>query len=300
LRVLVTGNRGMLVQDLVPVLKGCGYDVHCADREDLDISQEEHVHRAVESCLPKLLINCAAYTEVDNAETQKDRAFAVNRDGAGFLAEACAKLEIPVIHLSTDYVFDGDKRSPYLEDDPVNPLSIYGLSKWEGEQAIRSRTDQHIIIRTSWLFGCHGRNFVKTIIAMAREKDELRVVSDQEGCPTWTGHMSNALALLAGEILRNKKAVPWGTYHYCGVGNTTWYDFALRITEEAKKRAEIRTVRVKPIRTSEFPTPAKRPAWSVLDCAKIERTFQIRPRPWLEGLLKVLDTLLGENPPKVN
>ena len=151
------------------------------------------------------------------------------------LPKACAKSKIPMIHVSTDYVFDGNKRRPYLEDDPVNPLNIYGLSKWEGEQAIRSCLEEHIIIRTSWLFGAYGQNFVKTILSLAKERDEIQVVADQEGCPTWTGDLSNALTRLAGEIFTNKKSVPWGTYHFCGKGNTTWYSLPIASLKRGKK-----------------------------------------------------------------
>lgn len=287
----------MLGRDLVPRLQGEGHDLHCADVDDLDITQKRAVQQALESCLPNLVINCAAYTGVDKAESEKERAFTVNRDGAGFLADGCAHLDIPLIHISTDYVFDGSKRSPYVEDDPVNPLGVYGLTKWEGEQAIRSRIEQHIIIRTSWLFGAHGQNFVKTMLKLAQEKEELQVVSDQEGCPTWTGDLGNALTRLAGEIFTKKKGGPWGTYHFCGKGRATWYDFAVCILEEAKRRKPLKATRVKPIQTSDYPTAAKRPAWSVLDCSKIERTFRISPRPWREGLLEVLDALLLETPP---
>ena len=286
----------MLGRDLVPMLEREGYALDCVDVDHLEITQENQVHQTIDSCKPNLVINCAAYTGVDRAESEKDRAFAVNRDGAGFLAKACAKYRIPVIHISTDYIFDGKNRRPYLEDDPVNPLNIYGLSKWEGEQAIRSCLEEHIIIRTSWLFGASGQNFVKTILRLAKEREEIQVVADQEGCPTWTGDLSHALTRLAGEIFTNKKCVPWGTYHFCGKGNTTWYDFANCIIEEGKKRTPLRTTRVMPIRTSDYPSPAKRPTWSVLDCSKIKRIFGICQRLWREGLLKVLDTLLFENP----
>ena len=295
-RILVTGNRGLLGRDLVPMLEREGYAVDGADADTLDITQENQIRQAIDSRRPNLVINCAAYTAVDGAESEKEKAFAVNRDGAGFLAKACARSELPMIHLSTDYVFDGTKRSPYVENDPARPLSTYGLSKWEGERAIRSCLEEHVILRTSWLFGTYGQNFVKTILRLAKERDPLRVVADQEGCPTWAGDLSRAITRLAGEIFRDKKSVPWGTYHFCGKGQTTWYDFAISILEEGGKRAQLKAVRVTPIRTSDYPTPAKRPTWSVLDCGKIERTFAIHPRPWLEGLLNVLDTLLLKNP----
>jgi dTDP-4-dehydrorhamnose reductase len=287
----------MLGRDLVPVLQRNRYTVYGVDVDQFDITQENQVHRTIESCMPNLVVNCAAYTAVDKAEKERDRAFAVNRDGADFLAKACAKSRLPMIHISTDYVFDGEKRRPYLEDDPANPLNTYGRSKWEGEQAIRSCLEDHIIIRTSWLFGAYGQNFVKSILRLAKESDRLQVVDDQKGCPTWTGDLSDALTRLAGEILTNKRSTPWGTYHFCGKGNTTWHEFATCIIEESEKGERLKATRVIPIRTSDYPTAAKRPAWSVLDCGKIERTFAVHPRPWREGLHKVLDTLLCENSP---
>jgi dTDP-4-dehydrorhamnose reductase len=296
LKVFVTGHRGMLGQDLLPMLQRQGYDLHCIDLGDIDISREDDVHRAISFCMPNLVINCAAYTAVDKAEQERERAFAVNRDGAGFVANTCAKFEIPIIHVSTDYVFDGKSERPYLEDDPVHPLSTYGLSKWEGEKAIRSFNEQYIIIRTSWLFGAHGQNFVKTILRQAREKDELKIVDDQKGCPTWTGDLSEVLTHIAAKILQNNEEVPWGTYHFCGQRAVTWYEFATCIIEEGRKRKQLKTTRIIPIQTSDYPTAAKRPAWSVLDCSKIGSTFNIFPRPWLNGLKKVLDDLLCEIP----
>jgi len=293
-KVFVTGNTGMLGRDLVPILQKEGHTVQGADAHTLDITQESQVRQAIDRCMPDLVINCAAYTAVDGAEKERDKAFAVNRDGAGLLAKICARIKIPMIHISTDYVFDGNKWSPYLEEDPVHPLNIYGLSKWEGEEAIRSCLEEHLIIRTSWLFGAYGRNFVKAILRLAQEKDHVHVVADQHGCPTWTGDLSRALTHLAGEIFESEKSVPWGTYHFCGKGHTTWYDFATCIIEEGGKRGPLGVARVTPIQTSDFPTPAQRPAWSVLDCGKIERAFEIRPAPWLEGLGRVLDTLLCE------
>lgn len=291
-KVFVTGSRGMMGQDLVPLIRLQGYDLHCVDVEDLDITRESDVHKAIESCMPDLVINCAAYTAVDKAEQERDRAFAVNRDGAGFVAEACASHQIPLIHISTDYVFDGQIKRPYLEDDPIHPLNVYGLSKWEGEQLIRSCNKKHMIIRSSWLFGVYGHNFVKTILSQAGEKDELRIVADQTGCPTWTVDLGRAVSRIAETLLKSENETLWGTYHYCGKGPVTWYDFATRIVEEMERRGQSKSIRVTPIRTSDYPTAANRPPWSVLDCAKIERAFSIQPKPWLKCLDNVLDTLL--------
>lgn len=293
MKILITGYRGMLGQDLVPRVEKAGFNLQCVDIAEMDITKADSVMDHVESAEPDLVINCAAYTAVDKAESEQELAFAVNRDGPGHLADACSKLRIPLVHISTDYVFDGKSSRPYREDDKANPVGVYARSKWEGEEEARTRLNRHIIVRTSWLFGVHGNNFVKTILRLSREKEELRVVADQHGCPTWTGHLSHVLVRLAEKIRENRSSLEWGTYHFCGRGRTTWYDFAACIVEEARKRTRLRVSSVLPLQTSDYPTPAKRPAWSVLDCNKIERTMQIYQCDWHEGLEKVLDSLLG-------
>jgi len=232
-----------------------------------------------------------AYTAVDKAESEPELAFAVNMDGPPNLADACKKLGIPLVHISTDYVFDGTAKRPYREDDPANPLGVYGQSKREGEEAVRSIIAHHIILRISWLFGTSGHNFVKTILKLSREKEDLRVVADQKGCPTWTGHVSDALVRVAARIRLDNRQTPWGTYHFCGKEPTSWYDFAWRIVQEGRLRETLRVNRILPIMTSEYRTAARRPMYSVLDCSKIERTFGISPKPWVEGLSIVVEHL---------
>jgi dTDP-4-dehydrorhamnose reductase len=295
MRILITGCNGMLGQDLVLYLKNAGFELHCTDIEEMDIAKASAVLNRVGSVQPGLVINCAAYTAVDKAESEQDRAVAVNRDGPGHLADACSKLEIPLIHISTDYVFDGRSRKPYHEEDLVNPVGIYAQSKWEGEEKIRAGLGRHVIIRTSWLFGCHGSNFVKTMLRLAGERDQLKVVSDQKGCPTWTGHLGQAMAQIAGRMRTNLKEISWGTYHYCGKGATSWFDFAVRIIENARQRKDLRVSEILPVTTCEYPTPAKRPIYSVLDCSKMTREFGIAPKPWKEGLDRVLEKLLGSS-----
>ena len=286
----------MLGRDLQSRLQNAGYNVKGFDIDELDITQPEAILPLFEPFSPDLVINCAAYTAVDKAESEPELAFAVNRHGPANLSDACKKLEVPLIHISTDYVFDGNAKRPYREDDPVDHLGVYGQSKWAGEEAVRSRLKEHLIVRTSWLYGVHGNNFVKTILRLAREKDELRVVDDQEGCPTWTGELADTLLAMVNLISKNMGDAPWGTYHYCGAGTASWYDFARAIVDEASQRESLKALHLSPISTSEYPTPAKRPKRSVLDCTKTERTFGTRRRHWQEGLRLMLEELYNLSP----
>jgi dTDP-4-dehydrorhamnose reductase len=289
----------MLGQDLVPRLGRAGFevvglDVRAPGQSHLDITRSEKVRLQLPNFKPDLVINCAAYTAVDKAELEPEMAYAVNRDGTGHLAEACGILGIPLMHLSTDYVFDGSLTRPYREDDSPNPLNVYGLSKWQGEEAIRSRLAEHLIVRTSWLYGVKGPNFVKTILSLAQEKDELKVVADQFGCPTWTGDLAQALVGMTRRI-HNGNNIRWGTYHFCGAGQTTWYEFARAIVEEGRRRKTLRVARVLPISTREYPALAPRPPWSVLDCKKIISAFGISPPPWEQGLGAMLTELFDSH-----
>jgi len=296
MKIILIGNKGMLGRDLQSRLQNAGFATKGLDIDELDITQPEAILPLLEPYGADLAINCAAYTAVDKAEAESELAFAVNSDGPANLSDACKKLEVPLIHISTDYVFDGNAKRPYREDDPVDPLGVYGQSKWAGEEAVRSRLKEHLIVRTSWLYGVHGNNFVKTILKLAREKEELKVVADQEGCPTWTGDLSDALLALVYRINKDRTGIKWGTYHFCGSGTASWYDFARAIVDEASKRESLRALRLTPIATADYPTPAKRPKWSVLDCTKMERTFGIRRRHWKEGLRLMLEELYNLSP----
>jgi dTDP-4-dehydrorhamnose reductase len=292
MKILVTGHKGMLGSDLLPQLVDAGFDVIGLDVDELDITNPDNISRHFEAIQPELVINCAAYTAVDKAESGIDVAFAVNRDGPKNLAQACRTFLIPLIHISTDYVFDGTIAGAYCEDDPINPLGVYGASKWEGEECVRSCLEQHVIIRTSWLYGIKGNNFVKTMIRLSKERDEIKVVSDQHGCPTWTKDLADAIVEIAAQISRDKNRTPWGTYHFCGDGRTTWYDFTrfIIMNKERKESAE-RTPKITPIETCEYPTPAKRPACSALDCSKITEKFGIKPRRWEDALELMIEEL---------
>jgi dTDP-4-dehydrorhamnose reductase len=282
--VLVVGPRSMLAQELLPCLQQAGFSVVGRGRPGLDLTQKASIHTVFEEVRPDICINTAAYTAVDKAESDAAGAFAVNRDGVASLAEACRAVAIPCIHLSTDYVFPGAESRPYLEEDPTAPLGVYGRSKWEGEEALRAMHREHLIVRTAWLYGHHGTNFVKTMLRLARERQVLQVVHDQHGCPTWTRDLARALTVICHHLTHTQNAHFWGTYHFCGAGQTTWYDFARAIFAEVRFSEVLSIQRVDPIPTTAYPTPAKRPAYSVLDCTKIQRVFGITPRPWRDSL----------------
>jgi len=296
MRVAVIGSLGMLGQDLIPRLEKAGFEAIGLDllgsgSSRLDITQPEAVLSLLKTLSPELVINCAAYTAVDRAESEPEAAMAVNRDGAAHLADSCGVLGIPLVHLSTDYVFDGRLDRPYREDDPAQPLNVYGLSKWQGEEAVRARLPAHLIVRTSWLYGVHGHNFVKTILRKAMAGEELRVVTDQFGSPTWTGDLADALVIMAQRVQREGPAVNWGTYHFCGGGYTTWHGFAQAIVDEAHGLGKVGAIRVSPVSTTEYRGPARRPPWSVLDCHQAAAVFNLTPRPWRQGLRDMLGEL---------
>lgn len=288
MKIVVIGNRGMLGQDLMVRLKQTEHETVGLDIPEIDITKPAETSSRLKDLTPGLIVNCAAYTAVDKAESEADLAFLVNRDGAANLANACKSLGIPLIHISTDYVFDGKSRRPYREDDPVTPLGVYGQSKWEGEQAVRSILTDHLIIRTAWLFGVNGHNFVKTMLRLAAEKEEIRVVADQFGCPTWAGDLADGLVTIVNQIAGSSDRIKWGTYHLCGKGQTTWHGFAQAIVDEGKQREPFKLKKVIPITTADYPTPAARPAWSVLDCHKIEEKFQVVPCTWQQGLAEMM------------
>jgi dTDP-4-dehydrorhamnose reductase len=274
MKILVTGANGQVGHEMVKKSPSTDFSVHGFDRLSLDITDRENITKVVKDINPALIINCAAYTAVDKAEGDQKKAFATNQSGPAFLAEECQRLHIPLIHLSTDYVFNGKARLPYKETDHVSPLGIYGKSKEAGEKEVRSILDRHIILRTSWLYGSHGNNFVKTMLRLGQEREELRVVNDQWGCPTFAGDIANALLVIAGKILTGT-FTDWGTYHCCGSTALTWYDFASHIFSMAKNSDDLSLKNIIPIPTEQFPTPAPRPAYSILDCRKLYSTFGV-------------------------
>ena len=293
MKLLITGSNGQLGWELCRQGKERGFSIIPLDIPEFDITDQVSVNKAVSTTSPDLVINAAAYTAVDKAESEQESAFSVNSDGPFYLAAACAEKKIPLIHISTDYVFDGCKDGPYCEIDPVSPMGIYGKSKAEGEEKVRHNLKEHIIIRTSWLYGVHGNNFVKTMLKLGREKEEIRVVADQSGCPTFAADLAGAILDIASRI-NNGQRNSWGTYHYCGGGSTTWFGFASKIFEIAKGYEQFKIKKVTPIKTSEYPTPAKRPFNSAMDCSSLDREFNICPPSWEESLASMLDELYSD------
>ncbi len=292
--IAVIGCNGQLGWELVRQGEARGLKILALDYPEIDISDFASIDACFDSTKIDLVINAAAYTAVDRAESEPQAAFAVNRDGPGYLAERCRKRGIPLIHVSTDYVFDGTKQGAYVEEDPVAPLGVYGESKAAGEVDVRNRLPEHIIVRTAWLCGLHGHNFVKTMLRVGREKDTLKVVSDQCGCPTFATDLAEAVLEMATQA-ETRRPVPWGTYHYCGEGETTWHAFAEAVFEIAGQYERFAVRQVVAIPTSEYPTPVRRPANSVLDCSKIKERFGIRQRPWRESLAEMIEQLYNLN-----
>ncbi len=274
-RIFITGAGGMLARDLAAVLHGA-YEVVAQEEQELDICQPDAVSEAVHKFRPDVVINCAAFTRVDDCETEQEKAFAVNATGVKHIALACRKTAALLVHISSDYVFDGTKRQPYVESDEPHPLSVYGLSKRAGEDFVRSILDRYVIIRSLWLYGKGGTNFVDTIQQQAQEKKELRVVNDQTGCPTYTRDLAHAIKAL---LTIN----PQGIYHIANQGVCTWYQCACRIVELTHSSAV-----VLPISSEEIKRPAKRPAYSVLDCSKFIRATGMKLRHWDAALQEYL------------
>ena len=290
MRVLIAGARGQVGNELLR-LAPSGFHAHGLSSLELDIANAAQVAKVVEDYQPQLIINAAAYTAVDKAESESERAWAVNRDGVAHLALAAERLGIPLLHISTDYVFAGDACVPYRETDPVGPSGIYGASKLGGEAMLAANCSRHLILRTSWVFGAHGNNFVKTMLRLGREREELSVVADQHGCPTSAASIARALWALAVHY-REHGALQWGLYHYSGTPACTWHEFALEIFRQAHELQLLERVPVvHAIATADYPTPASRPAWSVLDCSKLQATHDIPQPDWRVELRSVLQGL---------
>jgi dTDP-4-dehydrorhamnose reductase len=276
MRILLTGPTGQVGSALAQTLPGIG-ELIAADRSKIELAKAETIRRAVRDAKADVIVNAAAYTAVDQAEKEEALAMAVNRDGPAILAEEAKKTGALLVHFSTDYVFDGEKSSPYVESDPMAPLNAYGRSKLAGEQAIRDSGCRHLIFRTSWVYAATGKNFLLTMLRLAREKKPLRVVDDQRGAPT-----SN-LMLAAAVPLAIQHAKANGVYHMTAGGQTTWYGFARAIFQTLGIAAELT-----PISTKDYPTPARRPRNSVLDNARLQRELGLRLPSWEQGLREVL------------
>ena len=281
--IAVVGRQGQVAAALAKAASGRGLRAKFAGRPDADLRDKKSLERFILGTRADLIINAAAYTGVDQAEAEPELAFQINAAGPEALARIAARRNLPLVHLSTDYVFDGSKRSPYREDDRVAPLSVYGTTKAAGEEAIRQVQSHHIILRTSWVFSETGSNFVKTMLKLAKSRDEIAVIDDQFGRPTYAADLANAILDLAPHLTQTTAEPAWGTYHIAGAGETTWYGFAREIFAHGAA-AGAKVPRVRPITTADYPLPAQRPPYSVLDTTKIEKTFGIKLRPWCEGL----------------
>lgn len=279
--LLVLGAKGQIGHAVVARAHSLGVACRALERAACDIADRFAVQGAVEGS--RVVVNCAAYTAVDKAETEVELAHRVNSMGAGNVAAACAQAGIPLIHLSTDYVFDGERARPAREEDVAQPLNIYGCSKLAGEIAVREQLEAHVILRTSWVFSSTGQNFVKTMLRLAAKQSEIRVVNDQIGGPTAADDIAQAVLAIVGCCSRPGFA-DWGTYHFCGQPAVSWHEFACAILRDS-------AVKVLPITTQDYPTPARRPRYSVLDCSRIARIFAIRPPDWRISLRNVCDEL---------
>jgi dTDP-4-dehydrorhamnose reductase len=283
LKVLVTGTQGQIARSLQRVAGQSDHDIVAVGRPDLNLADLATIERAIVAAVPALVVSAGAYTAVDKAESEPQVVRAINGDGPGVVAATCARLCIPVIHISTDYVFDGAKATPYAESDPTGPLNVYGRSKLEGEQQVAANCRHHVILRTSWLYSPFGQNFVKTMLRLAKTKPEIGVVNDQTGSPTYTLHLAQAILTIANRLVSEpERGGVAGIYNVAGRGATTWCGFAEEIFRCSHALGGP-GARVRPIATAAYPTPARRPANSRLECAKVERVFGISLPSWIEG-----------------
>ena len=286
-KILVTGANGQLGKELRQL---CGvypqFEFIFLSKDDLPVNNFELLRNTFKIYHPQFCINCAAYTDVDRAESEKDLAFIVNGEAAGVLAAICTEYDTKFIHISTDYVFDGMATIPYKEESPANPATIYGISKLKGEEQAFQLNPDTIILRTSWVYSEFGKNFVKTILKLLHEKEEINVVNDQVGSPTYALDLADTiLKIIAGSQPSTANYKP-GIYHFSNEGVISWYDFAIAIKELSGAKCKIN-----PIPTSQYPTPAKRPAYSVLDKTKIQQTFGIKLKDWKESLAVCLNKI---------
>lgn len=287
MKVLVTGSNGQVGYCLVQQLRQQNADFLALDRDQLDITQRQAVWQTVSDYRPDVIINAAAYTAVDKAESEAEQAFAINRDGAAYLAEAAQQIGAAMLHISTDYVFDGQATQPYTETDATAPQGVYGQSKLAGEQAVLAACSRSIILRTAWVFGEHGHNFVKTMLRLGRERDSLGIVSDQHGAPTYAGDIAAALLHIAHHITQGKPT-EYGIYHFSGKPYVSWYQFAEAIFQQAQQQGILaNTPQLLAIATPDYPTPAKRPANSCLQLDKIQQVFGISPSDWQQALTQL-------------
>lgn len=286
MKILISGQQGQISLELQRRLGALGKLI-VPGRDQLDLTKPDQIRQTVQNLRPDLIINAAAYTSVDLAENEPETAFAINAVAPGIFAESALALGIPLIHYSTDYVFDGSKAEPYNEADLPNPLGVYGKSKLAGEQAISAVQGQHLILRTSWVYSTHGRNFLLTMQRLLQEKPEMRIVADQIGAPTWAGTIASSTVALI-ERWQAGQAGAWGTYHLTAQGETSWFGFAQAIGQALRDQGKP-CANLLPIPSSDYPTPAARPLNSRLDCSRLQREWGVSQPDWQTALRECLD-----------
>lgn len=291
MKLFITGSQGQVGNALQQRAAMQNIPVQIFDHTSLDITDAAAVNAAIEQSKPTHVINCAAYTAVDKAETEVELAYAINRDGPAHLARTCAIANIPLLHISTDYIFDGKKTLPYLEDDTPAPLGVYGASKLAGELAVQKYCSQHIILRVSAVFAATGNNFVKTMLRLGQEREQLRIVDDQVTGPTPALAIADTLLAIAQYPALTQT---WGTYHFSGAPAATWYEFASQVIRLGKNYWPLKVQDMVPITSADYPTPAQRPHYSVLSCEKIQQTFKISSANWQAGLSDVIQQLSNQ------
>ena len=279
-----------LMKTLAPLGKVIGVDV-----KECDLAQSAMIDALLDRVKPDIIVNPAAYTAVDKAESEPTVAHAINAQAPKILARQASRRNIPIIHFSTDYIFDGTKEEPYVEDDTPNPKSVYGKTKWLGEEAVRQNAAKHVILRTSWVFGAHGVNFLKTMLKLSKERDKMSVVSDQIGAPTSARMLAEVTAEIVKQLLQEFSYRKYGTYHLVADGETSWYDYAKYVVEQANAlgmETKLTPKNIKAIKTKDFPLPAARPANSRLDTAKVKETFGGTLPTWQSEVDRVLSELI--------
>ncbi|MBT2869250.1 dTDP-4-dehydrorhamnose reductase [Chromobacterium violaceum] len=292
-RILITGKNGQVGHELQRALAPLG-ELVALDRAGMDLAKADAIPTLLDALRPDIIVNPAAYTAVDKAESEPELAHAINAVGPGILARWAEQYGALLVHYSTDYVFNGSGTTPWREDDATDPQSVYGLSKWQGEQAVREATERHLILRTSWVFGEHGANFLKTMLRLAGERTELKVVADQIGAPTSAALIAGSTAQMIQRYLADGERSPFGTYHLAAAGETSWHGYAQYLIGQAGKLGFPLTLTadaVYGIPTEAYPLPAKRPANSRLDCGKLQRDFGINLPTWQYGVATALAAL---------
>jgi dTDP-4-dehydrorhamnose reductase len=293
MRLLLFGGTGQIGTELRALAASSGVELVAPTRAAVDLEDSAAITNIIAAGPWSAVINCAGYTNVDGAESEEATAFAINAKAPSQLAAETGRHRIPLIHISTDYVFNGCKGAPYVEDDAPAPLSAYGRSKLAGERGAQAGNPCHVIVRTAWVYSPFGKNFVRTIVRLAQERDRLTVVADQRGCPTAARDIAKACIDIALRCAEQPERVPYGIYHYVGAGEATWFDFASAIVQLAAVRTH-RSPQVVPIRTIDYPTAAFRPADARLECAKIVRNFGVVMRPWRDALAETINRMLTD------